>query len=155
MSKADQAAGIHHKVTPELAAVTLNPTPWLAPDHETSISPNRSRAPRTNQRALESEFAIGGPLRVEPQLKWYPGFLQPGSRQRLGAEGNDYCPRVAALEKVPVAAQLCHMLAAGQSTQVAQKDKKRRLARLPGLGQRGGPPIQRGKNDIRSGPADF
>ncbi len=154
---ADNAAGIHDKVTPELAAVTLaeRAAPGPAPGHEFDVGPDRSWAPRTNQRPFQSERAIGDPRRVEPQLKWHLRFLEPGSRQQLGAEGNDDGPRAAAREAVPAAAQLCHMLAAGQSTQVPQKDEQRRLTRMPGLGQWDELPIQGRQSYFRSGLADL
>ena len=155
MGQADHAADIHYKITPELAAIALDTTPGPAVGHQLNVHPNRWRAPRTHQRPFESERAISGSLRVQPQIKGRPRFIQPGSCERLSAEADDHGPRVAALETVPVAAQLCHMLAAGQSTQVAQEDEQRRLARLPGLGQLGWLSVQCRQGCVRSGFTDL
>jgi hypothetical protein len=52
--------------------------------------------------------------------------LQPGARPEFNAEGDDQDLHVQPAQLSLEVTQLRHMIAAGQSAQVAQKDQQRR-----------------------------
>jgi len=86
---------------------------------------------------------VGDALRVEEHQEGRARLRQPRACVRHGAERNRHNSDSQAFEVIDVLAQLCHVLAAGQSTQMPQKDEQPRIPAAPNVGQGNPLPVNR------------
>jgi hypothetical protein len=92
---------------------------------------------------------IGGAFRVEQQRKGRAGLFQPGACLISQSKRKHDDAGIQELDLGGVLAQLRHVLAAGQSTQMPEEDEQRGVPATPGFRQRNGLPIYRAQYEVR------
>ncbi len=135
MAESKNAICIHDEIAAELRTITLDATPFPAAKHQTRILYPYFRLPRPHKRTLQIVRAVCRTLRVEQECKTRAGFGLPGARLMSRSKRNEDDARIRRLKRGSVLAQLCHVLAARQSTQMPQKNEQRILSLSHRLGQ--------------------
>ena len=81
---------------------------------------------------LKAISAIGSAVGVKQERERYACLLQPDLRSHYRTDGNHDDAGLYRLQFRNVRAQLRHMLAAAQSTQVTEEDEQGRMPTAPG-----------------------
>ncbi len=124
MRKADCAVRIDDEIAAELRAVALNPAPSSTAQHQARVHHPDLGLPRMHKRMFQLIGAIRDAVRIEKQCKARACFGLPDTRLICRAKRNENDAGVRRLKRGNMLAQLRHMLAARQSTQVAQEHKQ-------------------------------
>lgn len=130
ISKTEDAIPVNEKITAKLGGVTLDAPPFAAGRQQFDIGPHRPQTPGTEEGALQSIGLIDFSVRIKQEIKCRAGLLEPGSGSRQGSKGYDHDPNIICFEFFLKLTQLCHMLPAGQSTQMPEKDQENILTIL-------------------------
>ena len=123
VSHTQDALSIYDEVAAQLSRVTLNASQSATRAQQAYVNPQCLQLPRAQVGALTSVGTVDCALRVEQQLERGPGFFQPDAGSPHLAKGNEQHFGVQPPELILMLAQLCHVLSADQSPQVAQEDQ--------------------------------
>ncbi len=126
----DDAGRIHDEVATQLDGVSLDAVPPAASAHQLDVAPQCLQIPRPGEGALQAISMIDGPLPVKQHGERRTHLLLPDAGVPPGTEGYNQDLNIELLEFVSMVAQLCHVLAAGQSAQVAQEDQQHRTTAI-------------------------
>ena len=125
IGQTQQAVLIDDEVAAELGCVVAVGTVHLfATQVAGGVKPERTQTEGAQARALQAVGIIDCPLAVKQDGEVGAGFAHPLLDGGQGAEGDDKDTRVQFGKFVLACAQLCDMLAAGYSAQVAQENEQ-------------------------------
>lgn len=115
---------VYDEIAAELSRVALDATPPASCSQELNVTPYGFPVPRAQERAFHLISPVHLPFRVKQYPERYAGFLYPGLCCRKRAKRDNPHLGVQFVQVILVQAQLRHMLAAGQSPQVAQENQQ-------------------------------
>lgn len=157
MGETNDPVPIDDEIAAELVWITLDTMKPPARRELPDIVPKNRRCPRPKRGPLQSIGPVYAAVLIEQQWKRSSGLAKPGPRPPLNTERHDQYLGVEVRELIGVVAQLCHVLTARQSAQMAEKYQKGVPAARRGLAQRMEPAGDGRKTKVRgevSGPDD-
>jgi hypothetical protein len=126
--EADSPLIIHDEISPQLMEVPPAGVKAMATRDLPGIVPERARRPGAADGPLQTVGPVDVLLRIEQQREGHPRLAKPGPRVGLSLKREKQYLSSQRAECSFMMAQLRHMLAAGQSAEVAQEDQEHHLA---------------------------